>query len=419
MWIRKEEPHILDGSPNLEGSMQTDRHLVSWRNRLTLPRWAPTLPEPSAVVKNTVPQIGEAPYITAMSLLEIRKAVVEWTRQGQPWGEAILVGVKRSAPRPPGARYAVGANGSFAGTISAGCIEADLREHLLSMLGESSSSGPRIVSYGISDEMAAGVGLACGGEIDVLLRRHEPEDCVWARLLEVLEGRVDSRSHGALVTGRSERIIGRQLLVRADGTVVGSLGDSALDGEVAGELDLLFAREGSEVLTLASAERVFVDRVLPPRRLVIVGATPLAVSLAALASRVGYRVTVVDPREGLVRGSQFPSAEVVLQWPAEALSELDAGKWTDVAVLTHDERLDLEALRAAIGAGCRYIGLLGGKRTQRTRREALQESGVTSSDLARVRGPIGLDIGAVTPDEIAVAILAEMLAVRRLGESGS
>jgi xanthine dehydrogenase accessory factor len=261
--------------------------------------------------------------------------------------------------------------------------------------------------------------LACGGEIDVLIRRHEPEDIVWAGLLELLEGPIDSSSHGALVTGLSERTMGRQLLVRADGTVVGSLGDSALDREVAGKLDRLFAREGSETLTLISAERVFVDRVLPPRRLVIVGATPIAVSLAALASRVGYRVTVVDPREGLVRASQFPSSELVLQWPAEALSTLDAGEWTDVAVLTHDERLDLAALRSAIGAGCRYIGLLGGKRTQRTRREALQESGVPSSDLARIRGPIGLDIGAVTPDEIAVAILAEMLAVRRLGESGS
>lgn len=377
------------------------------------------MPEPSAVVKNGVPRIDVTPYITAMSLPEIRNAVVDWTGQRQPWGEAMLIGVKRSAPRLPGARYAVGADGSFAGTISAGCIEADLREHMLSMLGETSSAGPRVVSYGISDEMAAGVGLACGGEIDVLIRRHEPEDVVWAGLLELLEGRIDSSSHGALVTGLSERTMGRQLLVRADGTVVGSLGDSALDREVAGRLDRLFAREGSETLNLISAERVFVDRVLPPRRLVIVGATPIAVSLAALASRVGYRVTVVDPREGLVRVSEFPSSELVLQWPAEALSALDAGEWTDVAVLTHDERLDLAALRSAIGAGCRYIGLLGGKRTQRTRREALQESGVPSSDLARIRGPIGLDIGAVTPDEIAVAILAEMLAVRRLGESGS
>lgn len=340
-------------------------------------------------------------------------------RHDQPWGEAILIGVKRSAPRPPGARYAVGADGSFAGTISAGCVEGDLREHMLTMLGESPAVGPRVVSYGISDDMAAGVGLACGGEIDVLVRRHEPEDVVWAGLLELLESRSDSSCQGVLVTGLSESTVGRQLLVHADGTWVGSLGDPALDREIAAEPDRLFAREGSEVLPFGSTERVFVDRILPARRLVIVGATPIAASLAGLASRVGYHVTVVDPREGLVRASQFPSSEVVLQWPAEALSDVDAGRWTDVAVLTHNERLDLEALRSAIGSGCRYIGLLGGKRTQKTRREALRASGVSSSDLARIRGPIGLDIGAVTPDEIAVSILAEMLAVRRLGESRS
>ena len=351
-----------------------------------------------------------------MSLLEIRAAVLDWTGSQQSWGEAILIGVKRSAPRPPGARYAVGEDGSFAGTISAGCVEADIREHILSLLSGSDTAGPRVITYGISDEMAVGVGLACGGEIEVLIRRHEPGDPVWTELVERLDGGSGPHTQAALVTGLSEETLGRQVLVRADGTLAGSLGRKSLDRVVVADIDRLFAREGGEALSLASDHRVFVDRVLPPRRLVVVGATPIAVALVELASRVGYRVTVVDPRVGLARPSMFPDADLLVEWPEEALSELNVDAWTDVAVLAHDDRLDLPALGAAVAAGCRYIGLLGGRRTQRVRREALLDAGVPASGLARIRGPIGLDIGAVTPQEIAVSILAEMLAVRRLGE---
>jgi xanthine dehydrogenase accessory factor len=351
-----------------------------------------------------------------MSLLEIRTAVLDWTGSKQSWGEAILIGVKRSAPRPPGARYAVGEDGSFAGTISAGCVEADLREHILSLLSGSDAADPKVITYGISDEMAAGVGLACGGEIEVLIRRHDPGGPVWTELVERLDGDYGSHTQAALVTGLSDETLGRQALVRADGTLAGSLGQESLDRGVISEIDRLFSREGGEALSLASGHRVFVDRILPPRRLVVIGATPIAVALVELASRVGYRVTVVDPREGLARPSLFPDAELLVEWPAEALRELNVDAWTDIAVLAHDARLDIPALGAAVAAGCRYIGLLGGRRTQRVRREALLESGAPASGLARIRGPIGLDIGAVTPQEIAVSILAEMLAVRRLGE---
>jgi len=350
-----------------------------------------------------------------MSLPEIRDAVLDWTKRGQSWGEAVLIGVRRSAPRPPGARYAAGSDGSFAGTISAGCIEADLREHILGLFHESLQADPKVLSYGITDEMAVGVGLACGGEIDVLIRRHEPDDPVWVELVELLAEASGKSAHGALVTGLSADILGRQILVRPDGSTVGSLGNQSLDRDVAGETERLFAREGAETMDTGSGHTVFVDRVLPPRRLVVVGATPVAVVLAALASRVGYRVTVVDPREGLARPRLFPDAEVLAEWPDEALRVLDVSEWTDVAILAHDDRLDRLALQAAVTAGCRYIGLLGGKRTQRIRREALLAAGVPASQLDRIRGPIGLDIGAVTPQEIAVSILAEMLAVRRLG----
>jgi len=354
-----------------------------------------------------------------MSLPEIRDAVREWVRTGQAWGEAVLIGVRRSAPRPPGARYAAAADGSFAGSISAGCVEADLREHILSMLDAPAGAATKLVSYGISDEMAATVGLSCGGEIDVLIRRHEPEDPVWADLGALLAGGAEERRQGALVTGLSEDTLGRQILVLPDGSTTGSLGELALNREVVHSLGGLLRREGSERQELPSGKAIFVDRILPARRLVVVGATPVAASLAELAARVGYRVAVVDPREGLALPSLFPDADLRIEWPDEALAALGVDEWTDVAVLAHDERLDVPALRAAIDAGCRYVGLLGGKRTQRARKEELRTQGVPAPAVDRIRGPIGLDIGAVTPQEIAVSILAEMLAVRRLGPAGS
>lgn len=291
-----------------------------------------------------------------------------------------------------------------------------MREHILSLLSGSGAADPRVITYGISDELAAGVGLACGGEIEVLIRSHEAGDPVWTELVEGLSDEADAHAQTALVTGLSEETLGRQVLVRADGTTAGSLGHESLDQEVIANIDRLFAREGGEALNLAPGHRVFVDRILPPRRLVVVGATPIAAALVELASRVGYRVTVVDPREGLARPSLFPDAELLVEWPAEALRELNVDAWTDIAVLAHNDRLDLPALTAAVAAGCRYIGLLGGRRTQKARRDALLAAGVPASGLARIRGPIGLDIGAVTPQEIAVSILAEMLAARRLGE---
>jgi len=344
-----------------------------------------------------------------MSLREIRDTVSDWVSRDQPWGEAVLIGVKRSAPRPPGARFVVGADGSFAGTISAGCIEADLREHLLARLP---AGEPGIVNYGISDAMAAGVGLSCGGEIDVLLRCHDARDPVWIELLELLA----AETPGALVTGVSSDVLGRQLLIRPDGSYVGSLGPADLDRDLAGNIDGLLDRDGADLVDTAGRQ-VFVDRVLPPRRLVIVGATPVAVALARMAVLADYRVTVVEPREGLARPKSFPDARLLVDWPESALDALELDEWTDVAVLAHDERLDVPALRLALAAGCRYVGLLGGRRTQRLRREALAEAGMGEPDTRRIRGPIGLDIGAVTPAEIAVAILAEILSRRRGGMS--
>ncbi len=343
-----------------------------------------------------------------MSLSEIRDHADRWSREGRPWAEALLIRVQRSAPRPPGARFAASADGETAGSISAGCVEADLLEHMMEVL---ESGVARVVQYGITDDMAVGVGLSCGGEIEVLIRPHAADDPVWPEL----EGVLRSGGAAALLTGVSPDLAGHRMLVLPDGTVFGGLGAPELERSLADPEAAMLAREGGRILELAGNREVFLDALVPARRIVIVGAGPVAATLARMAAMVEYRVTVVDPREALTRAYDFGDALVVHEWPDAALPRLELDPWTDVAVLAHDPRLDVPALTAALRANCRYIGLLGGSRTQRLRRDALVDLGLAAADIARIRGPIGLELNALTPAEIAVAVLAEMLACRRGG----
>jgi len=339
---------------------------------------------------------------------EIRSTVDGWDQQGLRSGLATLVRVTRSAPRAPGARFAVNERGDLVGSVSSGCVEGDLHEHI----GRVLAGGPaRVVHYGISDEMAADVGLSCGGEIEVLVAEHAAADPAWAALGPVLEG----GAAAVLLTGLSEEIRGRQLLVREDETPVGTLGDATLD-EAAREAALPLLRSGgTPVLRLPNPEtEVFAEAFLPPPRLAIVGATPVAAALCHLAAYAGYEVWIVDPREAFAREERFPEAAGVLRvWPEEGLRSIGVGPYVDVVVLAHDAKLDVPALEVALGAGCDYVGLLGGGRTQRLRRQALAEREVGPASLDRIHGPVGLDIGAKSPVEIALSILAQVLAVRR------
>lgn len=343
-----------------------------------------------------------------MSVEEVREPLDRWSAEGVPAGTATLVRVKRSAPRPPGARFAVAENGELAGSVSAGCVEGDLHEHLRRVLGGEPS---RIVHYGITDEMAAEVGLSCGGEIDVLVHRHDPGDPAWNRLLEVLDG----DGAAVLLTGLSEEIRGRRLLVEPDGETVGSLGSEGLDARAARDVTGLLDHGGTDVLSFGDGgAEAFAEGFLPPERLAIVGASPVSEALCHLAAHLGYRVTIVDPREAFADPARFPDADrVVTAWPEEGLEAAGLDRWLNVVVLAHDAKLDVPALAAALGAGCLYVGQIGGGRTQRSRRETLADRGFEPEDLDRVRGPVGLDIGAESPGEIALAILAEIVAVRR------
>lgn len=343
-----------------------------------------------------------------MSVDEVREPLRRWAAAGRRAGVATLVGVRRSAPRPPGARFAVSEGGEVAGSVSSGCVEGDLHEHLRRILEGAASD---VLHYGITDEMAAEVGLSCGGEIDVLVAPHDPDDPAWRALASATE---EGRP-AVLVTGLSSPIRGRRLFLGPGGEREGSLGSPELDEAAARAVGDLFDVAGTRTLELEpGAVEAFAEAFLPPARLAIVGASPVSEALCHLAAYLGYAVLLIDPRETFADPARFPDAERVLHsWPAEGLEAAGLDRYMDVVVLSHDGKLDVPALAAALRAGCLYVGQIGGGRTQRLRREALREMGFSDDEVARIRGPVGLDIGADTPKEIALSILAEMVAVRR------
>ncbi len=331
------------------------------------------------------------------AMKEVMKAIREWDAAGLASAEAVLVGAQHSSPRQPGARLAVNEKGAAVGAVSMGCVENDLREHLLALMrGEGT---PRLLHYGAAFEAALEVGLSCGGEIDVWIQKHDPESAAWKAI-----GALKSDARALLLTrlgGPSEQILLHP-------------GERPPNPEMAAALEELWVRGGARKIP-SHQEKWFVETIAPDPLLLIVGASPIAVELCAMAVRTGFRAAVVDPRRDFARAELFPAAErVVHRWPEEGLAAAGLDAHSFVAVVAHDEKLDVPALAAALRANCRYIGLLGSLHTRESRYAALREKGFAPEAVARIRGPIGLKkMGGVEPAEIAVSILAELIMARR------
>ncbi|MCW2998469.1 MAG: XdhC family protein [Solirubrobacterales bacterium] len=324
-----------------------------------------------------------------------------WHAAGQRSAVATVVSVKRSAPRPPGAKMAIAQDGSVTGMVSGGCVEGAVIEVAEEVLG---GAAPRLLHFGIADAEAWDVGLPCGGEIEVWVDRLD--DAPAAAFAELAR----NGGRGALVTRMDD---GRRVLIEADGTRQGFLGDDVPQTEVAALAERLVWLERSEQHELGGVP-VFIDVTAPPPRLIIVGAIDLAEALAKLASFSGWRAFVTDPRGRFATVERFPSAErVVAGWPAKTIPELGGiDRATSIVVLTHDPKIDDAALEVALRSDAGYIGVMGSHRMQRMRRERMLELSFTDADLERLSGPVGLDLGALTPQETALAVMAEIIAVR-------
>lgn len=352
---------------------------------------------------------------------ELLDTIANWRREGVAVGRAVVVRTFGSAPRPEGAVLIAAADGRIAGSVSGGCVEGAAAEQI--ELARRTGHA-RVVRYGISDEEAWDVGLACGGTIDVLV---EPE--LSAVVVEAAETAVRGVGGRAVVTplppdapppafGPHEPGSGAppepKLVVRDDGTLDGSLDRELAAALVPAALDAL---DRGRSTTVAVAGRQYFVEAFPLRpRLVVVGAVEVGRSLVRLARELGYETVVVDGRPAFATPERFPDVDrLVVGWPDEVADEIGLGPNDAVAILSHDPKFDEPAIVEALRRGCRYVGAVGSRKTQADRRARLLAAGVSEEDLARLRGPIGLDLGGRDPAETALAILAEIVAARRGG----
>src|SRR4051794_11258032 len=348
-------------------------------------------------------------------------AVQGWLRDGRRVVAGLLVEVEGSSPLDVGASMYVDENGGIEGSITGGCVEGAVAAAAMEML-ETDNPQPQLVTYGISDELAGTVGLMCGGIVHIFI--HEiPEDAREA-VLKDLEALVEERP-AALVTLLDGDHAGAKLYVDAEGET-GGLGVSAL-------LDANASREGRGLMgegrsslrdfgedgaSLGSGLRVYVAVHAEAPRMVVFGAIDFSSALAPLAKGLGYRVTIADPRRAFLSSRRFSvAAETVVGWPQDVLADMELGPRDAVLVFTHDPKLDVPAVQAALATGAGYIGALGSRRTTADRNRRLREVGVTDEQIARVFAPCGLDIGASTVEETAVSVLAEIVS-RRAGRPG-
>ncbi len=351
---------------------------------------------------------------------EILPALGDWLADGTPFAMATVVGVEGSAPRRPGAALAVAADGRVVGSVSGGCVEGAVYEAAAEAL---ESGRAALHSYGISDDDAFAVGLTCGGILHVLVVPYAGE-AGRAALREVVAaiGRREPVAVATVTGGAAPLAAGLTLRYdRAGGDrVEGTLGDPGLDGAVAEDARGLLARgaTGSHAYGAHGQRRmdevtVLIETFAPPARMLVFGAIDYAAATTRMGAFLGYRVTVCDARPAFATRERFPEAdEVVRAWPHDYLAATDVDDRTVICVLTHDPRFDVPLLLAALRTPAAYIGVMGSRRTHEDRTARLRQEGVGAADLARLASPIGLDLGARTPEETAVSIAAEIISSR-------
>jgi xanthine dehydrogenase accessory factor len=341
--------------------------------------------------------------------------VVDWLREGRRVAAGLLASVDGSAPLDVGASVYIDLDGHVEGSITGGCVESAVAQEAMEIMAE--EAPPVLRTYGISDELAGTVGLMCGGIVHVFVHelRGEAREVTIAALQAVLDERP-----AAVATLLDGPDAGAKMLVEPDAHL-GSLGGlDLLEKNVAREARGLVRHGRSTIRTfgedgasLGTGLRVHITAYAEPPRMIIFGAIDFASALAPLAKGVGYRVTIADPREAFLSSARFSTySDTVRAWPDDVLDGVTLGPRDAVLVFSHDPKLDVPALTAAFRTDAGYIGALGSRKTTSDREVRLREAGATDEEIARVFAPCGLDIGASTVEETAVAVLGEIIASR-------
>ncbi|MER8084651.1 XdhC/CoxI family protein [Streptomyces sp. NPDC058316] len=355
-------------------------------------------------------------------MLDIAAELNRWVEQGRDFAVATVVAVGGSAPRQPGAALAVDRDGTAIGSVSGGCVEGAVYELCEQALDDGETVREQ---FGYSDEDAFAVGLTCGGIIDILVtpvRADDPARAAFAAALAAA-ARGEAAAVARVIEGPAE-LLGRPLLVRPDGSYEGGLGGHPeLDRTAAADARaMLDAGRTGSVTIGADGSRcgqpltLLVESSVPPPRMIVFGAIDFASALVRAGKFLGYHVTLCDARPVFATKARFPEAdELVVDWPHRYLAATDVDARTVLCVLTHDAKFDVPLLEMALRLPVAYVGAMGSRRTHLERNDRLRDIGVTELELARLHSPIGLDLGARTPEETALSIAAEIVADRRGG----
>lgn len=313
--------------------------------------------------------------------LDVLAAAREWLADGETLALATVVETWGSSPVPVGGRMVIAGEDRFIGSVSGGCVEADV---IAEAPGVKATGIPRLVRFGVSDDRAWRAGLPCGGQIEILIERLTPDDD-----RPLVERLLAARAAREPIGFRTHLADGRHIVIETDG--------------VAAPIAALRApvwRESGDVIA---------HSIVPAPRIVVVGATHIGQHLAEIARIAGYAVILVDPRAAFASAERWAGFERIVAWPEEALARLSLDVTTAVVALSHRADIDDEALQAALAAPCAYVGALGSNRNHARRVERLRSKGVSQQAIARIRAPVGLDIGARTPAEIALSVMAEIV----------
>ncbi len=342
---------------------------------------------------------------------DIIQDVEKWLNRRLPVAMATVIETWGSAPRSVGAKMAFTASGELSGSVSGGCVEGSVIEAGYEVI---ESGRPQLLKYGVSDDSAWDVGLACGGTIEVFVERMNP---VLQKRIHVLSNADESFAVTTVINGPVDWI-GVKVIVNSEGRIFGEFDDS-IEGTLSEIARSAISSGKSQRHRLdVDAEdehpiEFFVEVINPAPTLVLVGGVHIAITLTRIAKELGYRIVVIDPRKAFGTQERFAEADRLIQaWPKEAFKKIEVTNSTAVAILTHDPKIDDPALIHFLSTPAFYIGALGSRKTHASRIKRLGEAGLTAAHIERIHAPIGVDIGATSPEEIAVSIMAEIVAAR-------
>ncbi|MFT7586707.1 MAG: xanthine dehydrogenase accessory factor [Cellvibrionaceae bacterium] len=334
---------------------------------------------------------------------EVIQDIDKWLSESKTVGLATVIQTWGSAPRKAGGKMAITLDGKISGSVSGGCVEGAVFDEAASSIGTRQS---KLLQFGIADETAWEVGLACGGNIRVFVEMLDLDIYTTARDL-IKQDRFGSI--GTIVSSANPSLVGLKFVTNKDEVVAGKLHAEAA------EVALATMKSGKSQLTeLADGSELFIEVFLPAPQLIMIGGVHIAVALVQMAKILGYQTIVIDPRKGFGNDERFPNVDKLIQkWPKAAFDEIKINENTAVALLTHDPKIDDPALHQVLDSAAFYIGALGSRKTHAKRVDRLLEAGYSQAQIGRIYGPIGLSINAQNPEEIALSVMTEIIKARR------